>query len=86
MGQFGGKTGGKTKVVWTSTEERCWSVGRMMLRMELSGKGKRGRPTARFTDAVREDMAVVEATEKDAVNPLWRPLAGAVEIRRYRYG
>ena len=34
-----------------------------MLRMELSGKRKRGRPKRRFMDVAREDMAVVEATE-----------------------
>ena len=37
-----------------------------MLRMELPGKGKRGRPKRRFMDAVREGMAVVELTEEDA--------------------
>ena len=37
-----------------------------MLRMELPGKTKRGRPKRRFMDAVREDTAVVEVTEEDA--------------------
>ena len=37
-----------------------------MLRMELPGKRKRGKPERRFMDAVREDMAVVEETEEDA--------------------
>ena len=41
-------------------------IGRRMLRMELPGKRKRGTPKRRFMDAVREDMAVVEVTEKDA--------------------
>ena len=35
-------------------------IGRRMLRMELSGKGKRGWPKRRFMDAVREHMAVTE--------------------------
>ena len=36
-----------------------------MLRMELPGKRKRGRPKRRFKDAVKEDMAEVEVMEKD---------------------
>ena len=36
-----------------------------MLRMELPGKRKRGRPKRRYNymDAVREDMAAVEVTK-----------------------
>ena len=41
-------------------------IGRTMLRMELSGKRKRGRPKGRFMDAMSEDMSMVEVTEKDA--------------------
>ena len=36
-----------------------------MLRKELPGKRKCGRPKKRFMDAVREDMAEVEVTEED---------------------
>ena len=36
-----------------------------MLRMELPGKRKRGRPTRRFMDVVKEDMAEVEVKEED---------------------
>ena len=36
-----------------------------MLRMELPGKRKWGRPKRRCMDAVRKDMAEVEVTEKD---------------------
>ena len=39
-----------------------------MLRMELPGKRKRGRPKRRFMDVVKEDMAEVEVTEEDADN------------------
>ena len=39
-----------------------------MLRLELPGKRKRGRPKGRFTDVVKEDMAEVEETEEDAEN------------------
>ena len=40
-------------------------IGRRMLRMELPGKRKRGRPKRRFMDVVKEDMAEVEVTEED---------------------
>ena len=36
-----------------------------MLRMELPGKRKRGRPKRRFMDVVKEDMAEVEVTKED---------------------
>ena len=36
-----------------------------MLRIELLGKRKRGRPKRRFMDMVKEDMAEVEVTEED---------------------
>ena len=48
-------------------------IGRRMLTMELPGKRKRGRPKRRYMDAVREDMAVVGATEEEAQNRAdWR--------------
>ena len=56
VGRFGEKTRRETEVVWTCTEERCW---RRMLRMELPGKRKRGRPKRRFMDVVKEDMVEV---------------------------
>ena len=37
-----------------------------MLRMELPGKGKWGRPKPRFMDSMRKDMALVDVTEEDA--------------------
>ena len=40
-------------------------IGRRMLRMELPGKRKRGRPKIRFLDVVKEDMAEVEVTDED---------------------
>ena len=44
-----------------------------MLRMELPGKRKRGRPKRRFMDVVKEDMAEVEVTEEDTVDKInWR--------------
>ena len=43
-------------------------IGRRMLRIELPGKRKRGRPKRRFMDVVKEDMAEVEVTEKDTVD------------------
>ena len=41
-------------------------IGRRMLRMELPGKRKQGRPKRRFMDVVKEDMAEVEVKEEDA--------------------
>ncbi len=41
-------------------------IGRRMLRMELPGTMKRGRPKRRFMDVVKEDMAEVEVTEEYA--------------------
>ena len=52
-------------------------IGKRMLRMELPGRRKRGRPKRRYMDVVKEDMRMADVTE-DAVggqeNPLWRPL------------
>ena len=54
-------------------------IGRWMLRMELPGKRKRGRPKMRFMDVVKEDMAEVEVMEEDTVDRNnWR--------RKIRYG
>ncbi len=36
-----------------------------MLRTELPGKRKRGRPKGRFMDVVKQDMAGVKVTEED---------------------
>ena len=41
-------------------------IGKRVLRMELPGKRKRGRPKRRFMDVVKEDIAEVEVTEEDA--------------------
>ena len=55
-------------------------IGRRMLRMELPGKRKRGKPKRSFMDVVKEDMVEVEVTDEDAEdrmeNLLWRPLMG----------
>ena len=43
-------------------------IGRRMLRMELPGKRKRGRPKRKFMGVVKKDMAEVtqiEVTEED---------------------
>ena len=64
-GKFGENTSGKTEVVWNVRRKDDGYIGRMMLRMELPEKRKRGRPKRRFMDVVKEDMAEVEVTEKD---------------------
>ena len=40
-------------------------VGRKMMKMELPGKRRRGRPKRRFLDVVKEDMKEVGAKEMD---------------------
>ena len=37
-----------------------------MLKMEMPGKRKRGRPEMRYVDEVREEMTMSEVTEEDA--------------------
>ena len=77
-------------MVWNIRRTDGGYIGRRMLRMELPGKRKRGRPKRRFMDVVKEDMAEVEVTEEDTVdrnnwrrlNPLWRLLMGKAERRR----
>ena len=67
VGRFGEKTR-EARLWWFGHVRRKDDgyMGRRMLRMELPGKRKRGRPRRRFMGAVREDMAVVEVTEEDA--------------------
>ena len=90
MGKFGEKTR-EARLRWYGHLRRKDDgyIGRRMLRMELPGKRKRGRPKRRFMDVVKEHMAEVEVTEEDTVdrrnwkeNPLWRPLMGKAERRR----
>ena len=48
-------------------------VGRKMMKMELPGKRKRGRPKRRFLDVVKEDMGEVGAKETDVEDrKMWR--------------
>ena len=48
-------------------------VGRKMMKMELPGKRKRGRPKKRFLDAVKEDMREVGVKETDVKDrKMWR--------------
>ena len=48
-------------------------VGRKMIKMELPGKRKRGRPKRRFLDVVKEDMEEVGAKETDIEDrKMWR--------------
>ena len=66
VGRFGEKTR-QVRLRWYGHLRRKDDgyFRRRMLRMELPGKRKQGRPKRRFIDAVREDMAVVEMTEED---------------------
>ena len=48
-------------------------VGRRVMGMELPGKRKRGKPTRRFSDIVKEDMGKVGARAKNIKNrTCWR--------------
>ena len=48
-------------------------VGRKMMKMELPGKRKRGRPKRRFLDVVKEDMGEVGVKEMDVEDrKMWR--------------
>ena len=69
VGKFGEKTR-EARLRWYGHLRRKEDgyIGRRMLRMELPGKRKRGRPKRRFMDVVKEDMAEVEVTEEDTVD------------------
>ena len=65
VGKFGDKTR-EARLRWYGhlLRKDDGYIGRRMLRMELPGKRKRGRPKSRFMDVVKEDMAEVEVTEE----------------------
>ena len=67
VGRFGEKTR-EARLRWYGHVLRKDDgyIGRRVLRMELPGKRKRGRPKRRFMDVVKEHMAEVEVTEEDA--------------------
>ena len=51
-------------------------IGQRMLRLEVPGKRRRGRPKRKFTDVVREDMRAIGVTEQDARDRVkWREMA-----------
>ena len=66
VGRFGEKTReARLRLYGHVVRKDDGYIGRRMLRMELPGKSKRGRPKRRFMDVVKEDMADVEVTEDD---------------------
>ena len=67
MGRFGERTR-EARLGWYGhvRREDDGYILRSMMRMELPGKRKQGRPKRRCMYAVREDMAVAEVTEEDA--------------------
>ena len=67
VGRFGEKTR-EARLRWYGHVLRKDDgyIRRRMLKMELPGKRKRGRPKRRFMDVVKEDMAEVEVKEEDA--------------------
>ena len=66
VGRFGEKTR-EARLGWHGHARRKDDgyIRRRMLRIELPGKRKRGRPKRRCMDLVNEDMAEVEVTEDD---------------------
>ena len=70
VGKFGEKTR-EARLRWYGHLRRKDDgyIGRRMLRMELPGKRKRGRPKRRFMDVVKQDMAEVEVTEEVNTRP-----------------
>ena len=66
VGRFGEKTR-EARLMWYGHVRKKYDgyIGRRMLRMELPGKRKRGRPKRRFMDVVKENMAEVDVTEED---------------------
>ena len=66
MGRVGEKTR-EARLRWYGSVRRKDDgyIRRRMMRMDLPGKKKRGRPNRRFMDVVKEDMAEVGVTEED---------------------
>ena len=73
VGRFGEKTQ-KARLRWHGHVRRKDDgyIGRRMLRVELPGRRKRGRPKRRFMDVVKEDMAEVDVTEDIKYRNNWR--------------
>ena len=50
-------------------------VGQRMLRLEVPGKRRRGRPKRKFIDVVMEDKRAISVTEQDARSRVkWRKM------------
>ena len=62
------------EMAWNFVLAQVYEPWRRMLRMELPGKRKRGRPKRRFMDVVKEDMALVAVMggEDAEVRTEWR--------------
>ncbi|XP_051788414.1 uncharacterized protein LOC127529327 [Erpetoichthys calabaricus] len=59
-------------------------IGRRILRIELPGKRKRGRPKRRFMDVVREDMQVMGVTEHDVEDrKIWKKMICYTHVHLY---
>ncbi|XP_051788831.1 uncharacterized protein LOC127529414 [Erpetoichthys calabaricus] len=76
VGRLGDKVR-EARLCWFGHVQRrdAGYIGRRMLRIELPGKRKRGRPKQRFMDVVREDMQVMGVTEQDAEDrKIWKKM------------
>ena len=48
-------------------------IGKRLLRMEVPGKRRKGRPKRRYMDVLREDLKTVRGTLTDAAHrSIWR--------------
>ena len=63
-----GKKVRETRLRWYGhvLQRNAEYVGKRVIGMDLPGKRRRGRPLRRYMDVMKEDLKVVEATEKDA--------------------
>ena len=67
VGRFGDKVR-EARLRWFGHVQRrdVEYIGRRLMKMEVPGRRKRGRPKRRFRDVVKEDMQVVGVSEQDA--------------------
>ena len=83
VGRFGEKTR-EARLFKVVRRKDDGYIGRRILRMELPGKRKWGRPKRRFNHVVKEDIAEAEGTEEDAEDRTkwrWKIFTGETERR-----
>ncbi len=62
-------------MIWACFEKEDEYVGKRVMRMEVPGKRRRGRPKRRWLDSIRNDLSERGLSEEDAPDrPRWRRL------------